>query len=529
MIETVGYDDLDLVLFKPEDDSSLHKPALPVYKILIVDDEEEVHKITRLTLRNLVFEDHEIVFLSAYNLSEAKTAFDNQEDIAVVLIDVVMETNSAGLDLVKYIRDTLRNRTTRIILRTGQPGAAPEDKVILDYDINDYKSKTELTSQKLFTSTIACIRGYRDIIQIDRNRRGLKCIIDSTAHLFDFQDRSLKMFLNNLLEQLVSLHNLSPVVGLGRSGNPSEPAGFMLMKVKEDFMVSAAKGPYESYIGQNVYELGDSTIFEAVLRLAHENRDQMIFGDGFYISYHIGHEDTVWIIYMRCSPESEQDLVRILLSNITLALDNFMLNRNIQSTQREIISTLSEIVEKRDLSTANHIKRVSEYAFVMARNLGLDHENCKRMKIACMMHDVGKIGISDSILLKPTILSAEEFEKIKEHSNIGYRLLENSSLPIMKVAAEIALSHHERWDGNGYPNQLKEKDIPLNPRIIAVLDVFDALTHKRIYKEPWSLEETLTFIRTQSGQMFDPRLVDLFFESMDEILEIWHTYPDEPE
>jgi len=230
---------------------------------------------------------------------------------------------------------------------------------------------------------------------------------------------------------------------------------------------------------------------------------------------------------MKCGSEIDSDLIRIFFSNMFLALDNFVLNRNVQVTQREIISTLSEIVEKRDMSTANHIKRVSEYVYVLGKNLGLDIESCKNMKIACMMHDVGKIGISEKILLKPAALTVEEFDEIKEHTSIGHRLLENSPLPIMKVAAEIALNHHERWDGSGYPNNVGERKIPLNARILSVLDVFDALSHKRIYKEPWTLEETLDYIRSQSGKMFDPELVDLFFESMDEILEIWNTYPDE--
>lgn len=519
MINEIDYEDSDFVQFEPEDDEEVKKPALPFYKILIVDDEEEVHKVTKLILRDRIFDGHGMMFLSAYSLEDAKKVFHVHDDIAIVLIDVVMETNTAGLDLVKYIRDILKNRTTRIILRTGQPGSAPEDEVIIDYDINDYKSKDELTSQKLFTSVIACIRGYRDIIMIDRNRNGLRQIIDSTTQLFDFQDKSIQEFLDDLLGQLISFHTLC--------GGSGKVEGFVMVRDESDLNVISATEGYESYLKQPVQKLRGSTVLDVVPVVDSDCQDEIVFSDGHYHCRHMGYEDTVSTIHIQYGNGIEQDLIRIFLSNIIQALDNYILNRNIQISEREIISTLSEVVEKRDLSTAHHIKRVSEYAFIMSKNVGLDNEMCKKIKIACMMHDVGKIGVCDQILLKPSILNAEEFEKIKEHSKIGHCILENSSMPIMKIAAEIALSHHERWDGTGYPNRLKELSIPLNARIISVLDVFDALTHKRIYKEPWSLEESFDYIRSQSGKMFDPRLVDLFFDSMDEILKIWYEYPDE--
>lgn len=520
MIQGEDNNDLDYVVFPEEDDLPNQAYPLPVYKILIVDDEEEVHKITRLTLRDLILDDHELLLLSAYTLDSAKALFASHDDIAVVLIDVVMETNSAGLDLVKHIRDVLKNGNTRIILRTGQPGAAPEEKVIIDYDINDYKSKAELTAQRLLTSVISCIRGYRDIMRIDHNSQVLRRIVDSTSSLFDSHDKPIQSFLNDLLLQLVRFH-------FNPTGETSAE-GFVLAKTDGDFRFSAVTEKYRNRMNRPLHELHDHHIQKAVLDACSDNREKLVLGDHQYVSYHLSFDNTPIIIFIQCETGIEEDMVRVFISTINQALDNFILTQNIEITEREVISTLSEVVEKRDLSTANHIRRVSEFAYIMSRKIGMDHETCNKIKIGCMMHDIGKIGISDQILLKPSELSSDEFERIKEHSRIGHCILKSSPLPVMRVAAEIALAHHERWDGSGYPNGLRGDSIPLNARIISVLDVFDALTHRRIYKEPWPLDDAIDYIRTQSGKMFDPNLVHLFFESIDEILSVWHQYPDEP-
>ncbi|RUO79618.1 hypothetical protein CWI83_03735 [Pseudidiomarina taiwanensis] len=160
-------------LFADEQDAELKpaKASQPGWKILIVDDEPEVHAVTRLALMEMVFEGRGIEFISAHSRAEAEAAIDANPDVAIVLLDVVMETDDAGLQVVNYIRQHAHNRFTRIVLRTGQPGHAPERAVVLNYDINDYKSKTELTAQKLFTCVMSALRSYRDIIEVDQARQ----------------------------------------------------------------------------------------------------------------------------------------------------------------------------------------------------------------------------------------------------------------------------------------------------------------------------------------------------------------------
>lgn len=509
---------MDYINYSPEEESAPAASVLQPYKILVVDDEEEVHKITDLLLRDLVLDGHGIQLISTYSFREAREALNLYPDIAVALVDVVMETNHAGLELIRYIREEVHNRKIRLILRTGQPGVAPEEQVIIDYDINDYKSKTELTYQRLVTSVVSCIRSYRDISVIDRNQKGLRRIIDASSQLLDYHEKTTQEFMDGLLTQLILFYHFNEA--------PGELDGLVLLEAQGQYIVAAGSGTYKAFLNQPLDAVNDDQARAAIDTVGHDRSDKLLFGEHHIVSYHVGYEKQGCIIYLRCSKQIDQDLMRIFMGGIIQAMDNFILNNSILTTEREVISTLSEIVEKRDMSTANHIKRVSEYAYILGKRLGMDAEDCGKLKIACMMHDVGKIGINDHILLKPQELSKEEFEIIKGHTSIGHRILATSSLSLMKMAADIALNHHERWDGTGYPQQLKGEAIPLSARLISVLDVFDALTHKRIYKDPWPMDEALAYIRDQREKMFDPQLVDLFFDSMEQIQGVWHQYPD---
>lgn len=167
------------VLFASEEEEEETAAPQETWKILIVDDEKEIHSVTKMALSDFQFENRKLEFVSAYSAKEAKEILGGKQRFALVLLDVVMESDHAGLEVVKYIRKEIGNNLSRIILRTGQPGQAPEEKVILEYDINDYKSKTELTATRLFTTVVASLRAYKDIVTIDRSRKGLEKIIQA--------------------------------------------------------------------------------------------------------------------------------------------------------------------------------------------------------------------------------------------------------------------------------------------------------------------------------------------------------------
>lgn len=334
------------------------------WKILIVDDDTDIHDITEMALRRLVYDNRPLSFINAYSSSEAIEQLKYHPDIAIALVDVVMEKDTSGLDLVKIIREEMGNSNIRIIVRTGNPGLAPEESVTLNYDINDYRGKTELTAQSLRTAIVTALRSYTALVMIT----GLKQEIDDT--------------------------------------------------------------------------------------------------------------------------------------------------------QRELIYALGEIAESRCIDNGQHVKRVGCISALLARKLGFNPHDTEIMHLASSMHDVGKLAVDDKILNKPGKLTQEEFEQIKHHCVYGYELLKNSQRELLKEAAIIAYEHHENYDGTGYPKGLKGDEIHLTSRIVALVDVFDALATKRVYKEAWPQEEIIEFIQSQRGIKFDPIIVDLFTENLGEINDL---------
>ncbi|WP_323794748.1 HD domain-containing phosphohydrolase [Nisaea sp.] len=190
------------------------------------------------------------------------------------------------------------------------------------------------------------------------------------------------------------------------------------------------------------------------------------------------------------------------------------------ATRLEVVRRLGMAAEYRDEETGSHIVRMSRICATLARGAGWNEEMCMLILHASPMHDLGKIGIPDAVLLKPGKLDSAEWEIMKSHAQVGANLLDGNDSSLMEMSREIALTHHEKWDGSGYPNGLSGEDIPESGRIAALADVFDALTSERPYKKAWSIESALKLIREQRGQHFDPRLVDVFFNALDEILEI---------
>lgn len=198
----------------------------------------------------------------------------------------------------------------------------------------------------------------------------------------------------------------------------------------------------------------------------------------------------------------------------------FDLNEEIRQTQHEMLSLLGEVGETRSQETGNHVRRVARYAKLLGELHGLDEEQTYLLYSASPMHDIGKIGIPDSILLKPGKLDIDEYDVMKTHAQIGYDIMKNSNRPLLKAAAIIAHEHHEKWDGSGYPKALKGKEIHIFGRITALADVFDALSCERVYKKPWPMEQILELIHTEKGKHFDPTLVNLFLDNIEKFIAI---------
>lgn len=201
--------------------------------------------------------------------------------------------------------------------------------------------------------------------------------------------------------------------------------------------------------------------------------------------------------------------------------------QELEQTRDEILYRLGRATEFRDNETGTHVIRMSESVYLLTKAATGDEAFANQLKKAAQMHDVGKIGIPDSVLMKRGKLDELEFNVMKSHTRIGHDILADATTPLMKMAAEVALSHHERWDGTGYPKGLKGEEIPLESRIVALCDVFDALRSVRPYKTPWELEDAVRYIREQTGKHFDPKLASLFLQLIDKIEAVRLKYPDQ--
>lgn len=486
------------------------------YKILIADDDEEVHTITKMILNDFEFDGKKLSFLDTYSGAETKQVLEKEKDIAVIFLDVVMEEHHSGLEVIEYLRNTLNNRMTRIVLRTGQPGEAPEEQIIKDFDINDYRLKTEMTVKRLYTTLYSALRGYRDLHKIDKHRKGLEKIIQTSANLF--QHNSLTDFLTSILSQLSEFYKNGPEMIYFRDEHKHSVGGFVTLDTKDVPTIVAATGKYEKYIGKDLHDIDELKNITIHMQSNFEKGTNIDYiGNGFIIKNSGNNHLNNYIFIEGHEDIFDFDLINLFLTNYSVALDNYILSNMISSTQKEIIVTLGEVVEKHFDETSGHVKRISEMMYNMALHMNFSYSECEALKVASTMHDVGKIAIPDNILKKPGKLTPDEFDLMKEHALIGYKILSKSDLEILKTAAEIALNHHERWDGSGYPNGLAGQNIPLNSRMLAIIDVFDAMTHKRVYKSASHVEEAIDYIETQKGRHFDPKLVGLFIEHFEDI------------
>jgi HD superfamily phosphodiesterase len=218
------------------------------------------------------------------------------------------------------------------------------------------------------------------------------------------------------------------------------------------------------------------------------------------------------------------EFAQVLAVQAANAIENAILYEELKKAQEEIVMRLSIAAEFRDSTTYNHLVRMSLYSYLIAKEMGFDEEWCEKLKLAAPMHDIGKLGIKDTILLKPAKLTDEEFEEMKKHTIYGYEILKDSTIDILKMASNIALCHHEKYDGTGYPRGLKGEEIPIEARIVAVADVFDALTSRRPYKEPYEIECAVEIIEKDSGKHFDPKVVQAFKKALPEIIKILKKY-----
>lgn len=493
------------------------------WKVMIVDDEPAIHEVTKLALRGVKFADRPLQFIDCYSGAEACQAITDHPDAALMLLDVVMESDHAGLDVAKYVREKVSNQNVRIVLRTGQPGQAPEREVITVYDINDYKEKTELTASKLFTVIYSSLRAYRDITTIEASKHGLTRVIEASANIFQLS--ALDSFSQGVLEQLTALLQADP----GAIYLKSHPRLDALAVTYNEnaWHVVAGTGAYSDFTGRdtsvNLISSHSELLGDALKRRKAVHRERSYAA---YFEDRIGNVSVLLLDGVDSITPMESDLIQLFMRNVSIAFENINLHLDLEETQREIVCLLGESVERRSRETGNHVRRVAAISELLALGYGLSLEEAQTLKYASPLHDLGKIAIPDAILNKPGLHTPEETAVMRQHAEIGHQMLISSKRKVLQAAAIVAHEHHERWDGNGYPQNLAGKDIHIYGRITAVADVFDALLNDRCYKKAWPLDQVLDYFRNERGRHFDPDLVDLLFDRLEEIERIRTRYRD---
>ena len=498
---------------------SKRPPHLMPWKVLVVDDEPDIHSITNLALRNVEYKGRKLELLSAYSGKEALEVLNAHNDIALILLDVVMETDDSGLKLVHMVRNELENHLSRIVLRTGQPGSAPEQEVILSYDINDYKAKAELTSQKLYTTVIASLRAYESLVIIERNRQGLNKILEGSANLYEL--RSLREFASGVLNQV------SAVLEVGNHGILCMRDERFEEKNAEvpQLQLLAATGVFSDLVKQDQID-PSHPMYTHMLRAVTECHH--IYDHPTEVLYFSTQARREFVIYFAPPwPLSAVDrtLLEVFCNRISVAFDNLYYNTQMRCAQEATVVALADLAEYRDSDTGEHVMRVQRMTSAIVERMAQKHyypetlssQFIELVGMASILHDVGKVSTPDNILFKPGRHTPEERVIMEQHAPNGAAILTKAAnlvegLSFLSLGAEIAGGHHEHFDGNGYPQKLAGEIIPLAARVVAVVDVFDALMHKRPYKEPWLQEDALQYVRERSGTQFDPKVVDAFLE-----------------
>jgi signal transduction histidine kinase len=334
--------DQDDVLQLIEDDVRPHAASARKWKIAVIDDDAAVHEGTRFALSDYVLNGQTLEILSAYSGAEGEKLMRDNPDIAAVLLDVIMETDAAGLQLVEFIRNELKNETVRIILRTGQPGQAPERRVIVDYDINDYKAKTELTADKLFTSLTAALRSYQQLERMVQTRRGLEIIIDAASTLYDF--KSMQRLAEGVLTQIASLLNV-------------DCAGILVLRdgkdVNDEFSVLAGSGCYRRYIAALTDSEPLDPDVKALVKSAFERRKHEFLENRsvLYVRTGSGREVVVLLEAAKDLSDTDQALVEIFSSRLSVAFDNVILYEQLQSANTQLEDRVAQ--RTRALMSAN--------------------------------------------------------------------------------------------------------------------------------------------------------------------------------
>lgn len=490
----------------------------PPWQALIVDDDLEVHTVTKLVMKDFEFEGRKVSFDSVYSGEAAIQQVTSGPEYALILLDVVMETDDAGLNVAKYIRQDLHNNYSRIVLRTGQPGMAPEKDVIRTYEIDGYANKTELNKQALSSIFYTSLRSYRDICSLKSYRKSLETVVRSISSLNSIND--LFSFASAVLQQITSVlgDKSSDLIiqGVHAYAASKFADNIILMaasengiKVVNDFKLESLKPDIKAMAEKCFRE--KSSFYEAPMVCHYHKTDR-------------GFETVLIIKSHRPLLRDEERLIELFASNVVVTYENLVSVRDQKRNFNTLVSRVCGAIDGLHRAGVHAKQKVGRYAALLAQHAGQPEEFVDHIALAAQLHDVGNLEIDPNILCKKEPLSDKDWKEIKRHPALGADILFDESDPILIMAHTIALQHQENWNGSGYPQKLDGEAIDLAARITAIADVFDSLTNNRPYRQALTPEEAIDTMRSISGKRFDPTLFAVFLHHQDEFISI-HNKP----
>ncbi|WP_448384906.1 HD domain-containing phosphohydrolase [Fervidobacterium sp.] len=439
-------------------------------KVMIVDDSKTVHAELSSILSELSWNGKNLDIEHTYGYEEFKKIFV-PEKYALVITDLVMESDDAGIKVINHIRHTCNDKKTRIILMTANPEKIPTDLLTRDYDINAYIEKKSLSPFSTKLTVLSMLKTYQDITSLEQAIVTLENVAANASEM------SLPELLINTFFQVRT---------------------FLSLK-KPDIKLNG-----EIFVNN-----------ERIFPPKFMNSENLEYRYDFRTK--VQENNILFVVYSSKQLNSlETSYIRSLLKNLQRSL----ISTKYPDIEEEFIIMLSKVVEAKSEETGDHVNRVAELSYYLAEYLGFSSSDAKLIKKASALHDIGKVGVPDYILNKPGKLDDKEFSIIKEHSLIGFEILRDSTLNIFEIGAVVALEHHERWDGSGYPYGLQGEEIAIEARIVQVADVFEALTHDRCYRPAWPIEKAVEYMNDMKGRQFDPMIIDAFNKHLKDMIAI---------
>jgi response regulator RpfG family c-di-GMP phosphodiesterase len=501
-------------------------------RILIVDDEIVIRELMADILQDEGFET-----VSAPDAKTALKMIREDNGYAVLFTDIMMPEMD-GIELVREARKIAPEivpivMTGYATLETARAAVkeGAYDYVLKPFNLSEIKlavnnalERARLTKENARLREISSLFNISENIASIRDEdRLLQYVLDAALERLEAERGSLMLVsadgrqLNVAKSVGLPTESVSAAVEMGNS-----ISGWVAENVKPLLVPNIEQAPGIRDMGRN---LSSTSFISVPLERKSSSDDSHVLAES-------GLPQVIAVLNVtgkrggRQFTEADLKMLSIVANHAAAALENVRLIREIEDAQREQLFTLGEIVETRSRETGHHVKRVAEYSKLLAIKCGLSAQEAEILWLASPLHDVGKVGIPDAVLNKPGKLTPEEFDVIKTHAQIGYDMLKVSKGRVLQAAAVIALQHHEKFDGTGYPRCLSGKDIHIYGRITGIADVFDALGVARVYKPAWELDKILEHFKEQRGKHFDPELLDVFFANLEEILQIRNAFPE---